>query len=713
MIAQQQHNTEPKTSTKGVKTFIPPVLVQKKLEIGAADDKYEVEADRMADQVLQMKPVDADKPRPPISSIIQRKCSNCDEEDRIQKQSLSEQITPLVQRKTSNTGGGTVASDAVSTKINQSKGGGHSLDDTTSNFMKTGFGSDFSKVRIHTDSNAINLSRELNAQAFTVGNDIYFNEGKYHPNSNSGKHLLAHELTHTVQQGEENQKVQRFSCQQILNTEEGEGERVGGIRAHNVITNDFKSKFDDRAKGFRIPGATSTPIRLPCGDTPSDYIPPMTFIDQPNTRANVGIPDLAYVDDNRDVHLAEIKIGLHDCRDQAENQVARYVDQANMDDNEMETYKNSPYMQGKLRAMGLNGGGLGDFHLMDPSSVGYTVPDSVMVDSTEVYLGECGNGVIVYKNIGEASDDKHICDVDSDEFIDGLMDRAEEMVDNFLDRHINSIVTQTINNLSLEDMIKLAYEHARPAIRDLVISNAGQLTWDVIESLDDQHAVSALGAYLQNELGNQTIQLLRPIIQQAKSAVIEMIRVRMKEALRGYVQEIMQQLCSENAAVTAAMALAMIQLGIRQLFQSILTEVIQEATIAAATAIAIAAIIMMILIIIAIIVVIVIIIMVLPEILAALGIGGGAVATGGAIGTTATGTALGTTATGAAALGTATIATTGVTATGVTLTVIQGSTTSTVIVANTTATTQVVSLAAATLLSFFVSSGEDNEPSEN
>jgi hypothetical protein len=66
--------------------------------------------------------------------------------------------------------------------------------------MESRFGSDFSSVKIHSDDSAAQISRELNAQAFTVGNDIYFNSGKYSPDSEHGKHLLAHELTHVVQQ---------------------------------------------------------------------------------------------------------------------------------------------------------------------------------------------------------------------------------------------------------------------------------------------------------------------------------------------------------------------------------------------------------------------------------------------------------------------------------------------------------------------------------
>jgi hypothetical protein len=66
--------------------------------------------------------------------------------------------------------------------------------------MEPRFGTDFSAVRVHTDSNAQSLARSVNAQAFTVGNDVVFGAGQYAPESDSGKRLLAHELTHVIQQ---------------------------------------------------------------------------------------------------------------------------------------------------------------------------------------------------------------------------------------------------------------------------------------------------------------------------------------------------------------------------------------------------------------------------------------------------------------------------------------------------------------------------------
>jgi hypothetical protein len=82
-----------------------------------------------------------------------------------------------------------------------SRGGGSALPDNTKQFMESRFNADFSGVRIHTGSTAENLSSGIQAQAFTHGNDIYFNSNKYSPQTSSGSLLLAHELTHTIQQG--------------------------------------------------------------------------------------------------------------------------------------------------------------------------------------------------------------------------------------------------------------------------------------------------------------------------------------------------------------------------------------------------------------------------------------------------------------------------------------------------------------------------------
>jgi hypothetical protein len=81
-------------------------------------------------------------------------------------------------------------------------GGGHALDSETQDSMGASFNQDFSSVRIHDDSAANEAARDLNARAFTTGRDVYFRQGAYDPGSDSGRKLLAHELTHVVQQSQ-------------------------------------------------------------------------------------------------------------------------------------------------------------------------------------------------------------------------------------------------------------------------------------------------------------------------------------------------------------------------------------------------------------------------------------------------------------------------------------------------------------------------------
>ena len=109
-------------------------------------------------------------------------------------------MMPPVQKKADHSDSQT-ANPAIENSLNSSKGSGHPLPEDTRQKMESSMGADFSEVRIHNDSNAASLSKDLNAQAFTHGNDIYFNSGKYDTSSAGGQHLLAHELTHTIQQG--------------------------------------------------------------------------------------------------------------------------------------------------------------------------------------------------------------------------------------------------------------------------------------------------------------------------------------------------------------------------------------------------------------------------------------------------------------------------------------------------------------------------------
>jgi phage-related protein len=105
-----------------------------------------------------------------------------------------------IQRKSAKAEKG-FATENTTNLINSSQGGGSPMPEQTKTFMENRFGYDFSDVRIHSGNDATTMSCDLNAQAFTVSNNIYFNQNKFSPDTAEGKQLLAHELTHTLQQG--------------------------------------------------------------------------------------------------------------------------------------------------------------------------------------------------------------------------------------------------------------------------------------------------------------------------------------------------------------------------------------------------------------------------------------------------------------------------------------------------------------------------------
>ena len=194
--------TKTENNSKGKNTpFFAPkngsgfFQVQPKLNVGKPGDKYEQEADRVADQVMRMS-----------NTGIQRKYDSREEEDKIYRK-------PLIQRKVSESGALTTSPE-IDFRIAASRGSGRPLDKGISAEMGNKIGADFSGVNIHTDTRAIQLSQDLGAKAFTVGNDVYFNKGQYNPTSREGKKLMAHELVHVLQQKKFSKQVQKQSNQE-------------------------------------------------------------------------------------------------------------------------------------------------------------------------------------------------------------------------------------------------------------------------------------------------------------------------------------------------------------------------------------------------------------------------------------------------------------------------------------------------------------------
>lgn len=194
--------------------FTAPTI-QPKLTIGAPGDKYEQEADRVAGQVVQQLHSPQIKSPEGQQSVQQESAPEKTElqmqplADQIQREEIPEedelQMKPMLQRQV---GGGAIAATTdLESAIQQSRGSGQTLAESIRQPMEHAFGNvDFSGVKVHTDAQADQLNRSIQAKAFTTGQDIFFRQGTYQPGSQGGQELLAHELTHVVQQ---NGAVQR------------------------------------------------------------------------------------------------------------------------------------------------------------------------------------------------------------------------------------------------------------------------------------------------------------------------------------------------------------------------------------------------------------------------------------------------------------------------------------------------------------------------
>lgn len=119
-----------------------------------------------------------------------------EEEEAVQQQAEEEEECAAVQAQSQKK----QARLPLAQRLAENKGKGHPLSPAVRKKMDAAFETDFSEVRIHTDPEAVQMSEELGAQAFTHGHDIYFNEGMFNPSSGAGERLLAHELAHVVQQ---------------------------------------------------------------------------------------------------------------------------------------------------------------------------------------------------------------------------------------------------------------------------------------------------------------------------------------------------------------------------------------------------------------------------------------------------------------------------------------------------------------------------------
>jgi hypothetical protein len=199
--------------TKATPFFAGNKPIQTKLKVHPSDDQHEKEADTAADHVVEHlhAPHSVQKQENDEEAAIQTMrigngISSLQTQRAFESPSAMEKNSAsngeqemALQTKRESTADET--GEGLESQLSESKGTGSNLPEDTRSKMESGLGADFSNVHVHNDNKSAQLNQQLGSRAFTHGNDIYFNDGEYKPATKSGDHLIAHELTHTMQQG--------------------------------------------------------------------------------------------------------------------------------------------------------------------------------------------------------------------------------------------------------------------------------------------------------------------------------------------------------------------------------------------------------------------------------------------------------------------------------------------------------------------------------
>lgn len=212
-----------------------PLRLQARLMVNTPGDRFEQEAERVSREVTDMS-----EPPDHATCTCGGGCSSCKG-----KQTAHKHVQPA--RVQEHYQAATEAPPIVHEAL---RSGGQPLDPATRAFMEPRFGHDFSRVRVHTDALAASAASAISAQAFTVDNEIVFGAGQYAPVSSPGKSLLAHELTHVVQQS---------GAAGVVHRRIGDGHDLSSPWLAGDVR--LEGAFDNEVGNFLQRGSRGTPVK--------------------------------------------------------------------------------------------------------------------------------------------------------------------------------------------------------------------------------------------------------------------------------------------------------------------------------------------------------------------------------------------------------------------------------------------------------------------
>ncbi|HEY0546169.1 MAG TPA: DUF4157 domain-containing protein [Pyrinomonadaceae bacterium] len=521
------------------------LLLQPKLRISAPGDALEREADQVAAKIMSMPAPGAAERSPQVSAKSERHAPS--------NPAPAGHITPALNRGTTRPRETQIKRKPVRASAHKTKTsvksprslppelptrltaleqGGEPLSKELRSFFEPRFETDLGHVRIHRGAESDRLAREVDAHAFTVGSHIVFANDSWHPHTEAGRQLLAHELAHVQQQ--HSQGILTLSraprCQGILDASipqslAGGQSPISGVKAHEIITAQF-IRDNGTFRRLRIPSATSSPYRTEeCSSdvTPSE-INPLVFNTSPRSASGQGIPDLLLWKAGT-VELGEIKPATWGCLTFAEEQVRNYVDKGN-----------EPFNAAYRRGRGIN-----QFSMM-PMSSWTQLPLRLQDSGNHLLVDWCSPGVVGYLGVRQDDASIFVCGLNDqarlDKFLDGVLGRARTEVDRVVNTYINGLISKLMSNFSLRE---------------------------VLRRIGGEGLASTLPPdFEKTSLGQQMEAYLRQQIQLAKDKFMTQLQEKLKTNLRQLLQNALNKLCIGALAVTADQLMDELRKQIRQ-----------------------------------------------------------------------------------------------------------------------------------------------------
>lgn len=523
--------------------------VQAKLTVGRANDRYEREADAVAAQVMSMADPWASNNSDNSNSLglsgssigsssLQRKCADCarEEKEKIQRK-------PLVG-KTSTAG----VSD-----LNQALRQGQPIPDTDRQFFNARFNRDFSPVRLHTGDNANHTAAQFNARAFTHGTNIVFNRGEYKPGNTRSRYLLAHELTHVIQQSDSGNvpTVQRTTtrgaggCGSLRSVDEdADGARAAGRTAHTQIQSFLLPGI---ANELTIPRATKR--RIDNTGCQSDSVT--------EGRADLWKPGSI-------IGIAEIKpFGFATRNHIAQQEADHYIRRARQSvDRSLSSGTGAGRCghqpagaddQSFAHRIGMSGGiaGRKRFTRLRGVLPTATVIGSFDGDRTRTLKARMTEaGSVGYWCTGGRSN-TYPCDAtgrETEEYIDSILSNAQDLLDDFIRDRIEEPLEDMLESFDMARMLRFGKRHFWPRIRDAIREELGPAGGII----PDDISTDELARIIDEQLGPTGRVVVLTLIRRFKSLFLNEIRRLLRNALRTMIRNALIALCVGAPVVTLA-----------------------------------------------------------------------------------------------------------------------------------------------------------------